>query len=190
MELSDLEILRSATKDHAAFHVLIDRHARRLLRLAMSLSGNLSDAEDICQETFTAAFRGLEKFDGRASVKTWLTSILLRRAAKIWKKRRRTRRTVSIHREEDSNNGRGADLGGEFASELTVASATAISDQRMDLLEAIRTLPAAFRDTILLREIEGLSYQEIADVLGVPRGTVESRIYRARAELRQKLTGY
>ena len=63
-------------------------------------------------------------------------------------------------------------------------------DQRLDVMQVIRTLAPEFRDTVILREIEGLSYQEIADTLGIPRGTVESRLFRARAEMRKKLTGY
>src|SRR5258706_9063584 len=85
------------TGDHGAFHALVARHGPALLRVALSLASSPSDAEDICQETFAAAFRGLRNFDGRASIKTWLTSILMRRASKVWKKERHARRTISLH---------------------------------------------------------------------------------------------
>ena len=192
MEPSDLELWQSAAKgDHKAFHVLMDRHSRGLFRLAQSLSDGRSDAEDIVQETFVAAFKSLNSFDARASVKTWLTRILMRRAAKIWNKQKNQRRTLSIDAAARSMNGAtGESAGGSMAEQIGIASTITLIDQRLDLMETIRTLAPEFRETVVLREIEGLSYQEIADTLGVPRGTVESRLYRARAELRKKLTGY
>ena len=82
LEPIDLDLWKAAVHgDHGAFHTLVDRHARGLFRVAVSLSASRSDAEDICQETFAAAFKGLKGFDGRASIKTWLTRILMRRAA-------------------------------------------------------------------------------------------------------------
>jgi RNA polymerase sigma-70 factor (ECF subfamily) len=190
LEPSDLELVRSAARgDAGAFHVLVDRHSAGLFRLAMSLSGSRSDAEDICQETFAAAYRGLAGFNAQASVKTWLSRILMRRAAKVWNKERYARRTVSIYREPDEN-GRCDMAPGKLAERLSVAAATTGVEQRMDVMEMIRSLPAEFRDVILLREVDGLSYQEIAEAMNIPRGTVESRLHRARAELRRKLKGY
>ena len=192
MEPSDLDLWKAAVHgDHAAFHTLVDRHARGLFRVAVSLSATRSDAEDICQETFAAAFKGLKGFDGRASIKTWLTRILMRRAAKIWNKQRNARRTISLYRDADAAGdernheaNRGA-LPGKVS-----AAATVDVDTRIDVMGVMRQLPGEFRDVVVLREIDGLSYQEIADTLGLPRGTVESRLHRARAELRRRLTGY
>ena len=190
MEPSDLELWQSAAKgDHRAFHALMDRHSAKLFRVALSLSSSRSDAEDVCQETFVAAFKSLKSFDGRASVKTWLTRILMHRAAKIWNKQRKDRATMSLHRDAGAENGR-EHSGGSWESRLSTPSTIGALDQRMDLLEMIRTLAPEFRETVVLREIDGMTYQEIAETLGVPRGTVESRLFRARAELRKKLTGY
>lgn len=190
MEPSDLELCRSAAcGDHAAFHALMDRHAPALFRIAQSLSRSRSDAEDICQETFIAAFRSLKKFDGRSSVKTWLTRILMCRAATLWKKGRHDRRTISL--QGDSGPGaRDHEPRESIAARASVPSAVASVDSRLDILDAIRSLEPEFRDALVLRELQGMSYQEIATALGVPRGTVESRLYRARAELARKLTGY
>lgn len=187
MQPSDLELWQSAARgDHQAFHTLMDRHAAGMFRLALSLSGTRSDAEDVCQETFIAAFKSLKSFDGRASVKTWLTRILMRRAAKIWNKQKNDRRTMSLHQPTDSTG----EFGRTMAHEPTIASGASAVDQRLDLMDVIRTLPQEFRDTVILREVEGFSYQEIAETLNVPRGTVESRLFRARVELRKKLSGY
>src|ERR1700710_2969331 len=81
LKLSDTELVRRAVGgDTAAFHTLTDRYAKELFRLALSLSSSRSDAEDICQETLVGAYRGLHRFEGKASVKTWLMRILMRRA--------------------------------------------------------------------------------------------------------------
>jgi RNA polymerase sigma-70 factor (ECF subfamily) len=191
LEPNDLHLCRAAAGgDHGAFHALIDRHARGLFRVAVSLSASRSDAEDLCQETFTAAFRGLKRFDGRASVKTWLTRILMCRAATLWKKQRHERRTFSLHGSGDFGGQRADGESGSLADRLGVPSTINAVEDRMDILAAIRSLTPEFRDAIILREIDGLSYQEIADTLGVPRGTVESRLHRARAELARKLAAY
>jgi RNA polymerase sigma-70 factor (ECF subfamily) len=188
--MNDVPIHAPADPDPATFHQWVDDYGPALFRLAFSLSGNRLDAEDLCQETFTAAFRGFKTFDGRAAIKTWLTSILIRRAAKLWRKERHARHTLSIHRTANPDDANNHDTGAFLADQLSAPSAATAIDQRLDLLQVIRTLPPEFRDALLLREIQGLSYQEIADVLHVPRGTVESRLHRGRAELRQKLTGY
>lgn len=171
---ADVACRAAIAGDPAAFHALVNRYGPELFRLALSLSGHRADAEDLCQETFVAAFRGIRSFGGRSSLKTWLTRILMRRASRLWKRRRRARDTISI----------------EQADQLSIDASTATTNRRLDVLEVVRTLPPEFRDAIVLRELEGLSYQEIADVLGVPRGTVESRLFRARALLRERLTGY
>lgn len=155
----------------------------------MALCQSRSDAEDLCQETFIAAFRGLKGFRGGSSFKTWLTSILMRRAATMYRKQRYARQTISLHRDNGGNGHSGGDRD-LFAEQLSVPSATTTVDQRLDLLEVIRSLAPDFHQVLVLREIDGMSYQEIADTLGIPRGTVESRLFRARAELRKRLSGY
>lgn len=178
---SDPDLVRSAAAgDRAAFHALVDRHAKMMFRVALSLSHNRADAEDAVQEAFTGAYRGLAKFDGRASVKTWLTQILIRQSAKQWHRSKRSRQSLSL----DTTERPDAD------ERLSVPSESEGVDRRMDLMSVIHGLPEDHRQVILLREVEGKSYDEMARELGVPRGTVESRLHRARLALRQKLTGY
>src|SRR5437870_2758794 len=146
----------------------------------MSLTQSRDDAEDVLQEAMIGAFRGVKKFDGRSSVKTWLTSILIRQAAKGWHKNRHQRATLSIHaaaRESASHDVRS----------LCVGSSAENADRRMDVMAMLKKLSADHQQVIVMREIQGLSYDEIATALGVPRGTVESRLHRARHELREKL---
>jgi len=181
---SDLELARAAATGNArAFHVLVDRHAADLFRIALSVSSGRADAEDVCQETFVGAFRGIARFDGRSSVKTWLTRILLRQAAKIWKKNRR-RATISIDAVNPSKGGRGE----QSPFEPSVRGPD--RDTAMDLMDKIATLGPDHQQVIVLREVHGMSYDEIASALDIPRGTVESRLFRARAELRRRLKDY
>ena len=136
------------------------------------LSRTAADAEDIVQETFIGAFAGLAKFNGQSSVKTWLSRILTRQAARAWNRSRRSRMTAQL--DEDVA---GADAG------LFVASAATAVDHKIDIAAVLQTLSVEHRQILVLREMEGLSYGEIAESLGIPQGTVESRLHRARAEV-------
>ena len=187
-EASDLELVRSANGgDDDAFHTLIDRHAGMLFRMAQSLTRNRADAEDLLQETFVGAYRGLKSFAGRSSVKTWLVQILTRQAAKAWHRSRHSRNTRSIDSPSGVSTGGDAN-GGYHERSLTSPSQTSAVDRRLDVMTVLQTISPAHREILVLREIRGLSYEEIAQVLEVPRGTVESRLSRARAEFREKLT--
>jgi len=178
LQSTDLELVQAARAgDPAAFHALVDRYAHSLFALAVSLSGNIADAEDMVQETFTGAFRGLGGFQGRASVKTWLSRILVRQAARHLRYARR-RKAHFIPLEAASQ------------SSLGVASSHPRADTRMDVMAAIRALSPEHQGVIVLRELEGLSYDEIAEVLQIPRGTVESRLFRARRALQEQLKEY
>ena len=180
--LSDQELLQlSSDGDSHAFHVLVDRHAAELFRLAMSLSRNRAEAEDIVQETLLGAFRGMAKFDGRASVKTWLKRILVRQAARAWHKAKPSRQSASL----DSLP---ADAPSTVAA--SIGSATTRVDSKIDVAALLKTLSPEYRQILVLREFEQLSYAEIAEMLDVPQGTVESRLHRARAEVRARLGSY
>ena len=170
---------RAVNGSSQAFHELVDRHADRLFRLAVSLVGGVPDAEDVLQETFLGAFRGLEKFEARSSVKTWLTKILVRQAA-LRRRQNRRSKTEPLASESAERPHR----------EIEEIGATERSGRKIDLMAALQMLSAEHREILSLREFEQLSYEEIADVLQVSRGTVESRLYRARAELRNALQAY
>jgi RNA polymerase sigma-70 factor (ECF subfamily) len=179
---SDQDLLKlSIDGDSRAFHVLVDRHAAELFRLAMSLSRNRAEAEDIVQETLIGAFRGMRKFDGRASVKTWLKRILVRQAARAWHRAKPSRQAASL----DSLP---ADAPSTPAA--SVGSATTRVDSKIDVAAILKTLSPEYRQILVLREFEQLSYAEIAELLDVPQGTVESRLHRARAEVRARLGSY
>jgi len=175
---TDPELVKRAREgDPSAFHELVDRYANLLFALAVSLGTSTADAEDMIQETFSGAFRGLGGFRGEASVKTWLTRILIRqRARHLRSAHKRNRTFIPLETARDSD--------------LAVSSAYPATDARLDVAAAIRSLSPDHQEVIALREIQGLSYEEIAEILEVPRGTVESRLFRARRQLQERLRGY
>jgi len=176
-DMSDEDLLAEAQAgDDAAFHELTDRHAQRLFRLAFSLVGGTVDAEDVVQETLLGAFEHIRKFEGRSSVKTWLTSILMRQAARHHRRRSRSRETWLAN--------------GDHAAPGRGGGVREASDRRLDVRRALGRLSADHRQVVVLREYDGMSYAEMAEVLGVPQGTVESRLHRARQELKDLLRDY
>src|SRR5205809_4965607 len=122
----------AARGDDAAFHALIDRHAKPMFRVAMSMSHNRADAEDLMQDTFVGAYRGINGFDGRSSVKTWLMSILTRQAAKGWHRGRHNRATQSIHASEDKAQ--------RQDSAMQTQSPTSAVEHRLDVMQVLHTL--------------------------------------------------
>ena len=169
----DIELLKQVARgDGLAFHQLVDRHADRLYRVARSLVGNSADAEDVLQEAFAGAFRGAGKFEGRSSVKSWLTRIVVTQAAKFWRSRK-GKRDQSIAEDVPVHSGGSASV-----------------DAKIDLNASLARLSEEHREVLVLREIDGMAYEEMAQVLGVPRGTIESRLFRARAELKKQLKDY
>ncbi len=174
-QTSDAELVRRVRRgDGSAFGQLVDRHGRRLLGLAMSMLGNAADAEDVVQDALTGAFGGLGRFQGRSSVKTWLTRILVNKIARL-RRSQRVRRAQPIEHVLDPPG---------------LADATGEADVRMDVRAVLAGLSEDHRAVIVLRAMQGMSYDEIAEALDVPRGTVESRLFRAREILKQSLKDY
>jgi RNA polymerase sigma-70 factor (ECF subfamily) len=182
LEKTDPELVRLARGgDPQAFHALIDRHAPWLFRVALSMVGSREDAEDLLQEVFLAASNGIARFEHRSSVKTWLRSILLNHVSKLYRSRK-----VRRHWSLDDQRGEAV------RSELETPAATPADavQSRADVQSMLQSLSDEHREVIVLREIDGLSYEEMARLLGVPRGTIESRLHRARQQLKEKFAGY
>lgn len=179
---SDAELLRSVGRgSESAFLTLVERYADHLFGLAFSLTANAADAEDVVQETFTAMLKGSTGFRHEASVKTWLVRIAVKQSALA--KRRRAREKV-IPMNQNSVPA------APEAEGLAVNSAATAVDASVDVMHMLQTLSEEHRQVIVLRELEGMSYDEMAHTLGVPQGTVESRLHRARRELRERYREY
>lgn len=149
-----------------------------LLRVARRVTGDPADAEDLVQETLIRAYRAIERFDGRHP-RAWLLTIL----RNTWSNMNRRARPQLLDNDEDilSVPGTGAD--GRSGAEEQVLDG--VLDTQ--LLAALHNLSRNHRAVVVLVDVDGLTYQEAADVLGVPTGTVMSRLHRARSRLRQSL---
>jgi RNA polymerase sigma-70 factor, ECF subfamily len=181
LQVTDTELVRRIRAgDEAAFGELVNRHADGLYRMAYSVMGSAADAEDILQETFLGAFNRLSAFEGRSSVKTWLVRILLNHASKL-RRSRRVRKADSLPEQLGPASG---------DEKYAAASPAAAVQSRVDVQQMLQSLSPEHREVIVLRELQQMSYDEIAEALRIPRGTVESRLHRARHELKRRYEGY
>ena len=169
---SDEALVEAArTGDRVALDVLLRRHYDRLYALCRRVTGNDADGQDACQEALIAIVRGLGGFDGRSAFATWAYRVATN--ACLDELRRRRRRPEPVEPEEPGPGS--TPTGGPDATD-SVAT-------RVDLDAALATLAPEFRVAVVLRDLCALSYDEIAEVVGVPAGTVRSRISRGRAAL-------
>jgi len=184
VELDDLALAGQARQgDHAAFAELVNRYGNKIFRLARHITQHDQDAEDVLQETFLKAFSHLDQFQGASKFYTWLVRIGVNESL-MRLRRRKGNRTVSLDEP--------ADLDG--APPREVASGQAGPEEqygreelRVTLSNAIDTLAEGYRTVFLLRDVEGFSTEETAQMLGLSISAVKSRLLRARLQLREKL---
>jgi len=151
---------------------------------AFRLTRNAADAEDLIQETFLRAFRGFHQFQEGTNLKAWLYRILMNTFINSYRKKQREPRTISDEEVEDWYlYSKMADEGLEPSAETSVIES--LPDE--DVQEALQSLPEQFRAAVLLADVEGFSYKEIAEITEVPIGTVMSRLHRGRRALQKRL---
>ncbi|MBL8601453.1 MAG: sigma-70 family RNA polymerase sigma factor [Myxococcales bacterium] len=167
---------RARQGDQAAFGQLVRKHHRRVYRLAVQLTGNAGDADDVTQETFLRAFRAIDRFDGRADLFTWLYRICVNVSLNL--RRQRKRVTADI---DDPRLPEPAAEGSDPAQ----SSEQAQSYRR--LAEALDSLSESLRTTVVLACVEQIPYKDIAGILGCSEGTVAWRVHEARRRLREAL---
>jgi RNA polymerase sigma-70 factor, ECF subfamily len=173
----------------AAFEELVSERSGEVYGLLFRLTENSEEARDLTQETFLRAFQSVGRFRGEADLRTWIYRIAINQARNRWRWWRRRRRdsTVSL----DAVQGQSHQT---LIATLTESSENpeqqALAHEREVVLRsALQKLGRAYRETVILRDIEGFTYEEIAATLGINVGTVKSRLARGRQELRQKLEG-
>ena len=177
---------RSRRGDREAFRALVERYQRKVAALALGMLRNREDALDIVQDTFTKAYQSLDKFKGDSSFYTWIYRIGVNLC--IDHQRRESRYVQMGNDQNDAGEEvippSPEDLERDQPFEL--ARSTEIGTH---LVEAINELTPEHRAVILLREVDGLSYEEISQVLDCPKGTVMSRLHYARRQLQARLRG-
>jgi RNA polymerase sigma-70 factor, ECF subfamily len=173
----ETEIIRRAKAgDSEAFSELVERYHRRVVGVAQAVVHNPDDAVELAQETFVRAYENLAKFESRSSFSTWLYRIAANLAIDF--RRREGRHTVLRGEEAENELDRLPSSRGNSFQE------TARGELNRRINDALNELTPEHRAVILLREVEGLSYDEISDVLECPRGTVMSRLHYARSRLK------
>ena len=178
--MTEQELVQRARKgDELAFEQLVTDNEKRIYNLCCRLTGNPDDGAELAQEAFLNAWRGLEKFHGESSFATWLYRLASNAAIDYLRRQRKQRGELSLDDEELGLDAVDAGPGPQDAAEG--------EEVRSAVAAGLRALSEGHRQVLVLRELQGLSYEEIAAVLAVDLGTVKSRISRARSALRKIL---
>ncbi|MBW2313636.1 MAG: sigma-70 family RNA polymerase sigma factor [Deltaproteobacteria bacterium] len=181
---------RATKGDHDAFRILVERYQGRAYALALRVLKDEERARDAVQEGFLKAYTNLAKFEGRSSFYTWLYRLVMNTCLDM-KRRDKSDREVEWDetRPGDPASAPEAEaLAGQGAGHAGPARELDRSELRKQIAEAIAQLPGEARETLLLREVDGLTYAEIAEALSIPKGTVMSRLHYARKRMQQILT--
>jgi RNA polymerase sigma-70 factor, ECF subfamily len=179
-------VARIACEDHTAFETLMRRHNTRLFRIARAILRDDAEAEDALQDAYLDAYRHIGDFRGSAQLGTWLTRVVINQALMRLRKQKRDRVVVHFGERDTSE---GDQTNAEVADERVESppDATLRGEIRRMLERRIDELPVAFRAVFLMREVEDMTVQETAECLSIPEATVRTRLFRARALLRESL---
>jgi len=184
-EQIDLDRLRSG--DKAAFAQVVELYADRMYNLALKISGDAFEAEDILQEAFISAYKNFSRFEGRSSIGTWLYRITYNTA--LMRQRKKHPDTVSI--DEPIQTDSGDMLPRQFFDWCCIPEKDLLTGEALEYMgEAIQLLPESLKPVFVLRDIEGLSTAEVGDTLELSPAAVKSRLHRARLFLRERLSEY
>ena len=179
--LSDGELAAlSLAGRQSAFAEIMRRHDQAIYRLTRGCIGDADEALDLSQETFVAAHRALSRYDGARPMRTWLSAIALNKC-RDWTRKRKVRRFLSFAVPI------GADAEADADTRVAVDDAAGDRQELDRVRRAIADLPATLKEPLVLHTIEGLSQADTAAVLSISEKAVETRLYRARAKLREKL---
>ncbi len=180
-------VARAKDGDRAAFAALLRRYERRVYSVANVMLRNPDDAKDVCQEAFWKAHNALATFDGSAQFFTWMYRITVNLSIDYLRKRRGEK--VEFDDARANGEGSAADPTGISPRRLGFDPARALEDRELggQLERALEALSPAHRAVLVLREVEGLSYQEMADVVGCSIGTIMSRLFHARKKMQASL---
>ncbi len=187
-ELSDEDVMeRCAMGSEAAFRALVQRYRTRIMNLVCRFINDRDRAEEISQEVFLRVFRNRERYRKSGKFSTWIFTIAVNLTKNEIRSRVRHRGTFSLDAMEEESGGQG----------VSFPDAKPLPDEDLNaneigrkVAEALHKIPARYREAVVLRDVEGLSYEEVGQILRIPGGTVRSRINRARLMLKERLKPY
>ena len=181
---NDQQLVERVQKgDKAAFDLLVRKYQHRVLKLVSRFVNDAAEAEDVAQEAFLKAYRALPAFRGDSAFYTWLYRIAINTAKNTLVSNRRRPVDFDLDLQDPEQHDRQARL-----KEADTPEGVLLTDEIRNVVEdALEQLPEDLRKAIVLRELEGLSYEEIAEAMDCPVGTVRSRIFRAREAIDKKL---
>ncbi len=176
--------------DAAAFDQLVADRSGEIYGLLYRLTESAEEARDLTQETFLRAFQNIGRFRGDADLRTWIYRIAINQARNRWRWWRRRRRDATISLDSlEGQNGRPLTATLRAVNTADPEQEALARERERRLRSALHSLGSSYREAVILRDIEGFSYEEIAETLEISVGTVKSRISRGREELRRKLEG-
>lgn len=184
-DTSDLSLVRRVQNgDKGAFDLLVRKYQHKVVKLVMRYMRDPADAEDVAQEAFVKAYRALPQFRGDSAFYTWLYRIAINTAKNALVSRSRSPLEYDL---DLQNSDESYEAHGRLADAETPEGLLLAEEIRSIVNQAIESLPEDLRTAIVLRELEGLSYEDIAAAMDCPVGTVRSRIFRAREAIDRKL---
>ena len=186
----DLFLEKLRRGDAAAYEKLVAEYSGDVYALLFRLTSDGEEARDLTQETFLRAFQNINRFRGDASLKTWIYRIAINQARNRWRWWRRRKRDVTVSLDATDDQ-RDTPLAATLPSDnsLNPEQETLAKEREAQLRGALLGLRSSYREAVILRDVEGFSYEEIAETLQISIGTVKSRISRGRLELRRQLEG-
>ncbi len=180
-------VARCRQGDTEAFSQLVRRHQKKMLNIAFRMIGDYDEACDAVQEAFLSAFRSIGKFQEKSLFSTWLYSIVLNHSkSRLRQRASRSRREVRSP-DDPFQNENGSLWNGHQAQEESVLERIEKRELESKIQEGINSIDQGQKEVLVLRDIQGLSYEEIVLTLGLPQGTVRSRLFRARNALKESL---
>ncbi|HEX7962719.1 MAG TPA: sigma-70 family RNA polymerase sigma factor [Terriglobales bacterium] len=184
----ELALVQAAKQgDVGAFEQLVKRYDRNIFRIAQHITQNREDAEDVVQDAFLKAYENLDQFQGNSKFYTWLVRIAVNESL-MKLRRRKTSKTVSMDEDVETEEG---SMPREFADWSPNPEQQYGQSELGDILrKTIQGLPTSFRTVFVLRDVEGLSTEETAEMLNLSVPAVKSRLLRARLQLRERLNRY
>lgn len=176
-------IARCLHNDREAFGILVERYAEPILNLAYRMVGDYVDAKDLAQETFLSAWKGLPQFRANARFSTWLYRIAVNKCTDCL----RARRQPEVPADAEGESLDMAELAVDYGTPERELSQ---KEMGLHLEKALQAIPVLYREAFILKHVEGLSYEEMSEILGVRGDTLKMRVYKARIALRRKLAAF